>query len=97
MELQINQQTGELVYTLDYYALAHFSALIRPKAVQIQSVSSDDSIYTVAFRNTDGSTALVLFNDEQEGKQVKIEMQDQESLVVYMESKSAISILISND
>ncbi|MCM3132674.1 glycosyl hydrolase [Paenibacillus polysaccharolyticus] len=95
--VQINQQTGELVYTLDYYALAHFSALIRPKAVQIQSVSSDDSIYTVAFRNTDGSTALVLFNDGQEGKQVKIEMQDQESLVVYMESKSAISILISND
>lgn len=95
--VQINQQTGELVYTLDYYALAHFSALIRPRAVQIQSVSSDDSIYTVAFRNTDGNTALVLFNDEQEGKQVKIERQDQESLVVYMESKSAISILISND
>ncbi|MGQ8872204.1 glycoside hydrolase family 30 protein [Paenibacillus sp. TSA_86.1] len=95
--VQINQQTGELVYTLDYYALAHFSALIRPKAVQIQSVSSDESVYTVAFRNTDGSTALVLFNDEQEGKQVKIEMQDQESLVVHMESKSAISILISID
>jgi len=95
--VQINQQTGELVYTLDYYALAHFSALIRPRAVQIQSVSSDDSIYTVAFRNTDASTALVLFNDEQEGKQIKIEMQDQESLIVYMESKSAISILISND
>ncbi|MDT0122977.1 glycoside hydrolase family 30 beta sandwich domain-containing protein [Paenibacillus sp. RRE4] len=95
--VQINQQTGELVYTLDYYALAHFSALIRPKAVQIQSVSSDASICTVAFRNMDGSTALVLFNDEEEGKQVKIEMQVQESLVVYMESKCAISILISND
>nr|WP_154985393.1 glycoside hydrolase family 30 beta sandwich domain-containing protein [Paenibacillus xylanexedens] len=95
--VQINQQTGDLVYTLDYYALAHFSALIRPKAVQIQSVSSDDSIYTVAFRNTNGSTALVLFNDEQEGKQVKIERQDQESLVVHMEPKCAISILISNE
>lgn len=95
--VQINQQTGELIYTLDYYALAHFSALIRPKAVQIQSVSSDNSIYTIAFRNTDGSIALVLFNDEQEGKQVKIERQDQETLVIYMESKCAISILISNE
>ncbi|WP_434751086.1 glycoside hydrolase family 30 protein [Paenibacillus amylolyticus] len=95
--VQINQQTGELVYTLDYYALAHFSALIRPKAVQIQSVSSDESVYTVAFRNTDGTIAVVLFNDGQEARQVKIELQDQAVLTVQMESKCAMSILISNE
>ena len=62
--VQVNQQTGELVYTLDYYALAHFSAIIRPQAVRIESSSSQESIYNVAFRNKDGSIAVVLFNEE---------------------------------
>ncbi|MBR2566325.1 MAG: glycosyl hydrolase [Paenibacillus sp.] len=95
--VQINQETGELIYTLDYYALAHFSAVIRPRAVQIQSVSSDTSVYTVAFRNTDGSTALVLFNDGQEARPIQIEMRGQELLCVHMESKCAMSIIIRND
>lgn len=93
--IQINQQTGEFVYTLDYYALAHFSTFIRPKAVQIHSISSDDTIFTVAFRNTDGSTALVLFNDGQESKQIMVEMQEGEQVSLWMEPKCALSILMS--
>ena len=60
----VNQQTKELTYTLDYYALAHFSKVIRPKAVRIAS-TSDDRIRSVAFKNTDGSIAAVLFNDSE--------------------------------
>lgn len=93
--IQINQQTGEFVYTLDYYALAHFSTFIRPKAVQIHSISSDDTIFTVAFRNTDGSTALVLFNDGQESKMIKVEIHEGEQFSLFMEPKCALSILMS--
>ncbi|MGC5771955.1 glycoside hydrolase family 30 protein [Paenibacillus pabuli] len=94
--VQVNQQTKELTYTLDYYALAHFSALIRPKAVRIESTSSEASIYSVAFRNTDGSTALVLFNDGDQSGNVKVSLRNDELLHLQLESKGALSILINS-
>ncbi|MEC0124968.1 glycoside hydrolase family 30 protein [Paenibacillus pabuli] len=95
--VQVNQQTKELTYTLDYYALAHFSALIRPNAVRIESTSSDVSIYSVAFRNTDGSTALVLFNDGDQSGNVKVSLRNDELLHLQLESKGALSILINHE
>ncbi|MBT2282703.1 glycosyl hydrolase [Paenibacillus polymyxa] len=92
--VQVNQQTKELTYTLDYYALAHFSAVIRPKAVRIESTSSDDGICSVAFKNADGSVALVLFNDGEETANVQTKLRNEELLCFQMESKSATSILI---
>lgn len=90
----MNQQTKELAYTLDYYALAHFSAMIRPKAVRIDSTSSDPSICSVAFKNIDGSVALVLFNDGEETGNVQVMMCDNVWMKFQLERKSALSILI---
>lgn len=92
--VQVNQQTRGLTYTLDYYALAHFSALIRPKAVRIESTASNDSIFSVAFKNIDSSVAVVLFNDGEETTNVQTKLRNEELLCFQMESKSAISILI---
>ncbi|MGF9695988.1 glycoside hydrolase family 30 protein [Paenibacillus sp. MABNR03] len=92
--VQVNQQTGELTYTLDYYALAHFSAIIRPKAVRVESTSSHASIHNVAFNNRDGSIAVVLFNDGEESGDIQVKLRDEELLSIKMESKSALSILI---
>jgi glucosylceramidase len=93
--VKVNQQTKELTYTLDYYALAHFSALIRPKAVRIDSSSNEASIRSVAFKNTDGSIALVLFNDGEETGNVQVQLREEELLSFQLESKSALSILIN--
>ncbi|WP_440119285.1 glycoside hydrolase family 30 protein [Paenibacillus sp. QZ-Y1] len=92
--VQVNQQTKELTYTLDYYALAHFSALIRPKAVRIESSCSEASMYSVAFKNTDGSVAVVLFNDGEDTENVQIKMREGELLSFQLEAKSVVSILI---
>nr|WP_154893343.1 glycoside hydrolase family 30 beta sandwich domain-containing protein [Paenibacillus xylanexedens] len=92
--VQVNQQTGELMYTLDYYALAHFSAFIRPKAVRIESASSHASISNVAFSNRDGSIAVVLFNNGEESGNIRLKLRDEELLNISMESKSALTILI---
>ncbi|MEC0105926.1 glycoside hydrolase family 30 beta sandwich domain-containing protein [Paenibacillus taichungensis] len=95
--VKVNQQTKELTYTLDYYALAHFSALIRPKAVRIDSSSNEASIRSVAFKNTDGSIALVLFNDGEETGNVQVQLREEELLSFQLESKSALSILINEE
>ncbi|MBT2291710.1 glycosyl hydrolase [Paenibacillus albidus] len=91
--VQVNQETGELTYTLDYYALAHFSKVIRPGAVRIASSSEDEDIRSVAFRNTDGSLAVVLFNDGSVTANVDVNLREEGLLSLKLESKSAVSIL----
>ncbi|MGG4095458.1 glycoside hydrolase family 30 protein [Paenibacillus lautus] len=89
----VNQQTKELTYTLDYYALAHFSKVIRPKAVRIAS-TSHESIRSVAFKNTDGSIAVVMFNDSEQEENAALHMQGTERLNLRLAPKSAVSVLI---
>ncbi|QDH19677.1 glycoside hydrolase family 30 protein [Saccharibacillus brassicae] len=70
--VQVNQSTGALTYTLDYYALAHFSKIIRPGAVRIGSSCAQPEIRSAAFENTDGSIAVVLFNDAEEDRRITL-------------------------
>ncbi|CAM4236737.1 glycoside hydrolase family 30 beta sandwich domain-containing protein [Paenibacillus phoenicis] len=92
----VNQQTRELEYTLDYYALAHFSKVIRPKAVRIAAESGQPSIRSVAFRNTDDSIGVVLFNDGEQASDVRLRLRGTELPSFRMESKSALSIRLTN-
>lgn len=89
--VKINQQMRELTYTLDYYALAHFSKHIRPGAVRIGS-NSDDAVPTVAFRNVDGSIAVVLFNDQYHSESVEVRVPGYETMSFGMEAKSALTL-----
>nr|WP_305120926.1 glycoside hydrolase family 30 beta sandwich domain-containing protein [Saccharibacillus sp. JS10] len=70
--VQINQSDQKLTYTLDYYALAHFSKIIRPGATRLQSDCEDAQIFSVAFENEDNSLAIVLFNDDDEPRQIEL-------------------------
>ncbi|QAY66968.1 glycoside hydrolase family 30 protein [Paenibacillus protaetiae] len=89
----VNQQTKELTYTLDYYALAHFSKAIRPKAVRIASESSKEEIRSVAFRNADGSIAVVLFNDSGETSNVELNLPGGHAAALSLAPKSALTVI----
>ncbi|MDO3409452.1 glycoside hydrolase family 30 beta sandwich domain-containing protein [Saccharibacillus sp. CPCC 101409] len=91
--VQVNQATGELTYTLDYYALAHFSKVIRPGAMRIDSDCADLDIRTAAFENPDGSLGIVLFNDGEETCRVALNWPDGEELEFAISGKEAISVL----
>ena len=48
---------------VEYYALVHASKFVRPGAQQIASASSDQSLPSVAFRNgDDNSKVLIVLN-----------------------------------
>ncbi|MEJ8304466.1 glycoside hydrolase family 30 protein [Saccharibacillus sacchari] len=74
--VQVNQADGALTYTLDYYALAHFSKVIRPGAQMIGSSCAEADIRSVAFENEDGSLAVVLFNDGEQSRQVSLKLSE---------------------
>jgi glucosylceramidase len=59
----ITPGTGQVSFTEDYYALGHISKFVRPGAYRIASNSfGQGDVEDVAFRNPDGSLALIVFN-----------------------------------
>ncbi|HEX8507769.1 MAG TPA: glycoside hydrolase family 30 protein [Hymenobacter sp.] len=55
-------KAGQLIYTNAYYYIGHFSKFIRPGAKRIATASNRDALQTTAFRNADGSVAVVVMN-----------------------------------
>lgn len=60
--ITINSVTGKYTRNVEYYALAHASKFVRPGAYRLAS-SSDSSLSSVAFRNIDnGSKVVIVLN-----------------------------------
>jgi glucosylceramidase len=51
-----------LQYTNSYYYIGHFSKFIRPGAKRINASSNRTDLLTTAFKNTDGTIAVVIMN-----------------------------------
>ncbi|MEV4036806.1 ricin-type beta-trefoil lectin domain protein [Streptomyces umbrinus] len=62
---------GQVDYTVEYYTMGHLTKFVRPGAQRIASTASS-SVPNVAWRNTDGSKALIAYNDSSAAKTVTI-------------------------
>jgi glucosylceramidase len=60
--IHANTKTGELIYTNEYYYIGHFSKFIQPGAKRIISSASRSQLQTTAFKNTDGTVAVIVMN-----------------------------------
>jgi glucosylceramidase len=59
----VDQHTGDVTYTSDYYQIGHASKFVRPGAYRIASTSyAPGSLEDVAFKNPDGSIAVIVHN-----------------------------------
>jgi glucosylceramidase len=59
----IDRSNGAVTYNHDYYSIGHASKFVRPGAQRIaSSTQSQAGLHTVAFRNPDGSKALIAVN-----------------------------------
>ncbi|RXZ79108.1 glycosyl hydrolase [Paenibacillaceae bacterium] len=70
--VQINQENHTVKYELDYYTMGHISKFVKSGAHRIGSTTSRDQLESVAFRNPDGSTVLILSNRTEQEKTVEI-------------------------
>ena len=65
----IDSRTGAVTRNEEYYALAHASRFVRSGAKRIASTTRVESLETVAFRNgDDGSTVLIVVNTGKLGR-----------------------------
>lgn len=74
----IDSATGAVTRNIEYYVLGHVSKFVRPEAHRVAS-SSDLSlgIETVAFRNIDGSMALLVMNGAANTQNVRVQTGDE--------------------
>ncbi|MFH0173092.1 ricin-type beta-trefoil lectin domain protein [Streptomyces cacaoi] len=63
--------SGTVDYTIEYYTMGHLTKFVRPGAQRIASTASS-SVPNVAWRNPDGSKALIAYNDASTAKTVTI-------------------------
>lgn len=66
--IHADTKRGKLLYTNSYYYIGHFSKFIQPGAKRISCSSNRKALESTAFKNPDGSLAVVVMNgsdDEQ--------------------------------
>ena len=64
--------SGTVDYTVEYYTMGHLTKFVRPGAQRIASTASS-AVPNVAWRNPDGSKALIAYNDSASAKTVTID------------------------
>ncbi|GHF23265.1 glucosylceramidase [Streptomyces griseoluteus] len=64
-------RSGSVDYTVEYYDMGHLTKFVRPGAQRIASTASL-AVPNVAWRNPDGSKALIAYNGATSAKQVTI-------------------------
>ncbi|KAK0082307.1 hypothetical protein PV326_007246 [Microctonus aethiopoides] len=67
----VNPETDEFYKNPMYYALAHFSKFIPRESIRVD-LTTDDNIKSVAFSTPENTTVVVLFNQDEESKNIVI-------------------------
>jgi glucosylceramidase len=65
-------RSGQVDYTVEYYDMGHLTKFVRPGAQRIASTASS-AVPNVAWRNPDGSKALIAYNEGASAKTVTID------------------------
>ncbi|MCI2416348.1 glucosylceramidase [Saccharopolyspora sp. K220] len=68
----VDTNSGDVAYNVEYYVLGHASKFVRPGAQRIDSSSFSNDIESVAFKNPDGSIAVVALNASAQEKTFKV-------------------------
>ncbi|PKP54032.1 MAG: glucan endo-1,6-beta-glucosidase [Bacteroidetes bacterium HGW-Bacteroidetes-1] len=91
--ITINQSTGLITLNEEYYAIGHFSKVVRPGAERISLLYAQSltNIEAVAFMNTDGSKALVVTNYDSAFKTFTVK-QGKKVFSYSIPAKSVVSI-----
>ncbi|MFD5116631.1 ricin-type beta-trefoil lectin domain protein [Streptomyces sp. NPDC058391] len=62
---------GQVDYTIEYYTMGHLTKFVKPGAERISSAAST-TVPNVAWRNTDGSKALIAYNDASAARELRV-------------------------
>ena len=90
----VDPEKDEVYFTPLYYTMAHFSKYLRPKATIIGVESLDIELQVTAAQNLDGSIAVVVFNEGNLKKSLKLLLGQKQSTITI--SAQAIQTILIN-
>ncbi|MGW2396371.1 ricin-type beta-trefoil lectin domain protein [Kitasatospora sp. NPDC001664] len=64
-------RAGQVDYTVEYYTMGHLTKFVKPGAYRIAS-TANSAVPNVAWRNPDGSKALIAYNDSGTAQTVRV-------------------------
>jgi len=70
----VDPDKDEVYFTPLYYTMAHFSKYVRPEATVVGVKKTDDDLMVTAAKNTDGSIAVVVFNEGNISKKFRLSL-----------------------
>jgi len=73
----VDENKAEIHYQSSFYYMGHFSKYVRPGAVRILCSSTYNELETTAFKNPDGSIAIVVLNCSDSALPFEIRVSDQ--------------------
>ncbi|AHH95574.1 ricin-type beta-trefoil lectin domain protein [Kutzneria albida] len=66
-----DSRSGQVDYTVEYYDMGHLTRFVKPGAVRIDS-TDNSAVRNVAWRNPDGSKALVAYNGSGSSQNLRV-------------------------
>lgn len=90
----VDPEKDAVYFTPLYYTMAHFSKYIRPEAKVIGLENSDKELQVTAAQNTDGSIAVVVFNEGKTKKSFKLLLGEKETLI-NIDAQALQTIMVS--
>jgi glucosylceramidase len=66
-----DSRSGQVDYTVEYYTMGHLTKFVKPGALRIDS-SANSSVPNVAWKNPDGTKALIAYNNTGSSQSVKV-------------------------
>lgn len=88
-----NAGTGEVEVKLSYHYIGHFSRYVRPGAQRVATTNFSDRLEVAAFRNTDGTLAVIFLNRTQRPFPVALRL-DGHILPIDLEGNSIATAVI---
>jgi glucosylceramidase len=66
-----DSRSGQVDYTIEFYTMGHLTKFVKPGAYRIAS-TANTTVPNVAWRNPDGSKALIAYNDTSSAQQLRV-------------------------
>ena len=92
----VKPETDEVYFTPLYYTMAHFSKYIRPGAEVIGVDNSDKDLKVTAAKNTDGSIAVIVFNEGEKPKSFSLALGNETKQIQISEQAIQTIIIPTN-
>lgn len=90
----VDSKSRKATFTPEYYAMKHVSRYVQPGARRLVTMGKDGNL--LAFENTDGSKVVVVYNPEEDPREMSISLSRDEVMHLAMEPQSFNTLVITD-